>query len=86
MISPDDARNAIEFKDFYIIQPQFDWWRCDYDGYRYVEEGFSYTSDKNTDFLSPEQMRVLIDEHMKLLEKVQYDYKSGENSTDNKKL
>lgn len=61
MISPDDARNAIELEGGYIIQPQFDWWNAkNYPEGKKVPDGFSYSSNTNPNFLSIEQMKELI--------------------------
>jgi UDP-N-acetylglucosamine 4,6-dehydratase len=61
MISEDDARNSLEFEDYFIIQPTFPWWRAKEDllaaGGRPCPDGFSYRSDTNTDFLTVPQLR-----------------------------
>ena len=80
MISSDDSRNALEFEDYYIIQPQFDWWnRQNHPMGREVAIGFVYTSDNNPSFLSIEQMTQIIGEHTKVLEKAQHQYESNNN-------
>ncbi|HWI47284.1 MAG TPA: UDP-N-acetylglucosamine 4,6-dehydratase (inverting), partial [Rummeliibacillus sp.] len=30
MITEDDARHTIEFDDYYVIQPEFNWWSAEY--------------------------------------------------------
>ena len=66
MISEDDARNTIEFKDYYVIQPEFSWWGCQKDliasGGVKCQDGFSYRSDTNTEWLSVEKIKQLIEE------------------------
>jgi UDP-N-acetylglucosamine 4,6-dehydratase len=62
MISTDDARRTIDAGAFYLIKPDVDWW----DGsawadYRPVPEGFAYTSDSNSDWLTVEQLRAIVD-------------------------
>jgi UDP-N-acetylglucosamine 4,6-dehydratase len=55
MITEDDARNTIELTDRYIIEPQFAFWsreRYNIKGCRAVTEGFCYSSDRNTEWLS----------------------------------
>jgi UDP-N-acetylglucosamine 4,6-dehydratase len=57
MITEDDARNTIELSDRYVIEPQFAFWsreRYEIKGCKSVEEGFSYSSDTNTEWLSGE--------------------------------
>ena len=51
MISKNDSYSTIEFKDYYIIYPTYKKIISN------VKEGFSYSSDKNTKFLSPRELR-----------------------------
>ncbi|CAM4389782.1 UDP-N-acetylglucosamine 4,6-dehydratase (inverting) [Paenibacillus alkaliterrae] len=63
MITEDDARKTIDFDSYYVIQPEFPWWFEDYtkDG-EPVEDGFKYTSDTNTEWLTVEELRALVEE------------------------
>jgi UDP-N-acetylglucosamine 4,6-dehydratase len=60
LISEDEARQGIEFDDSYIIQPAHPWWTSENwtDGAP-LPEGFSYTSDNNSDWLDASQLRAL---------------------------
>jgi len=61
MIGKDDARNTIEIKDCYIIQPEFDWWsKTNYQKSKKVTENFEYNSELNHDFLSIESLKDLV--------------------------
>ena len=65
MVPVDDARNSLEFDDYYAILPAFhDWsadtYRSDNAGKR-CPDGFSYGSDTNTWWLTIEEMRELAD-------------------------
>ncbi len=61
MITEDDARNCLEYDDYFVIQPQFAWWNMDLlSSGKALEEGFSYSSDKNTEWLSIEQLKELL--------------------------
>lgn len=66
MISSDNARNTIEYEDYYVIHPDFVWWKKELyqaeKGGRKVEEGFSYSSDKNDQWLSVGELRRVIGE------------------------
>ncbi|MED4534088.1 UDP-N-acetylglucosamine 4,6-dehydratase (inverting) [Metabacillus fastidiosus] len=63
MIMEDDARHTLEFDTYYIIQPEFTWWSEKYSiGGRLLPDGFKYTSDTNTDWLSVEELRELVEE------------------------
>ncbi|MGB0589271.1 MAG: UDP-N-acetylglucosamine 4,6-dehydratase (inverting) [Myxococcota bacterium] len=63
MISADDARLTREFDDHYVIQPQFGWWaertRNVADGGE-VPEGFVYSSEVNTTWLTVEEIREIV--------------------------
>ena len=62
MISEEDARRTLEFDDYYIIQPDADWWesRAQGLGGKPVEEGFSYDSGNNKQWLTVAEMQELI--------------------------
>ncbi len=63
MISSDDARNTLEFDDYYMIKPNFSWWDSkNHIRGKSVPEGFSYNSNTNPNFLSMEEMKELIKE------------------------
>ncbi|WP_066683203.1 UDP-N-acetylglucosamine 4,6-dehydratase (inverting) [Caulobacter sp. CCH9-E1] len=66
MISADDARATIEFEDRYAIEPNFaEFGRKPYsaaDGAKPVAEDFSYSSDNNHDWLSPEGLLAMLEE------------------------
>lgn len=66
MISCEDSRNTLEYNDYYVIQPQFVWWnQAQYtgtNGGKSVPEGFSYSSDNNTRWLSIDELREIIKE------------------------
>lgn len=64
MISKEDARNTIEFDDYYIVVPDFDWWKsrkkvC---GRIPAAKDFEYHSGNNTEWLTRNQMKVLLKE------------------------
>lgn len=66
MISADDARSTVEFDDRYAIEPNFaEFGREPYaasDGAKPVAEDFSYSSDNNHDWLSPEGLLAMLEE------------------------
>ncbi|MEC2077895.1 UDP-N-acetylglucosamine 4,6-dehydratase (inverting) [Metabacillus fastidiosus] len=61
MIMEDDARHTLEFDTYYVIQPEFPWWSEDVmqDG-KVLPDGFKYTSDTNTEWLSVEELKKLV--------------------------
>lgn len=62
MISEEDARRTLRREDRFIVTPTLaEWGWSTPDGER-VEEGFSYTSDQNDQWLSASQIQQLIEE------------------------
>ncbi|MFI2130118.1 UDP-N-acetylglucosamine 4,6-dehydratase (inverting) [Lysinibacillus fusiformis] len=60
MIMEDDARHTVEFDTYYIIQPEFPWWSKRFvEGGNELPEGFAYTSDKNMEWLTVEELLEL---------------------------
>lgn len=59
MITEDDARRTIEYDEYYVIQPEFSWWKCG-SGEALLPDGFKYSSDTNEQWLSIEELQVLI--------------------------
>lgn len=66
MITEDDARRTLEYDTYYVIQPEFPWWKHEsiQDG-RPLEDGFRYSSELNDHWLSVADLRQLIDETSK---------------------
>ncbi|MGB7172604.1 MAG: polysaccharide biosynthesis protein, partial [Candidatus Acidiferrales bacterium] len=61
MIPRDEARNAMEMADFYVIQPDFPWWdKSNWKSGEACHDGFQYSSDTNPRWLSREEMRSII--------------------------
>ncbi|MFJ7185428.1 UDP-N-acetylglucosamine 4,6-dehydratase (inverting) [Lysinibacillus xylanilyticus] len=61
MIMEDDARHTLEFDTYYVIQPEFPFWSPKFaEGGKPLNGGFSYTSNNNTEWLSIEALRNLI--------------------------
>jgi len=57
MILEDDARHTVEFDTYYVIQPEFPWWSNSFAvGGKKLPDGFSYTSDKNKDWLDKNEL------------------------------
>ncbi|MCA1055303.1 UDP-N-acetylglucosamine 4,6-dehydratase (inverting) [Rossellomorea aquimaris] len=62
MITEDDARRTIEFPSYYLIQPEFPWWKFDVSSEGVtLPEGFKYSSDTNDSWLSVAELNILID-------------------------
>ncbi|MDY7037114.1 MAG: UDP-N-acetylglucosamine 4,6-dehydratase (inverting), partial [Thermodesulfobacteriota bacterium] len=54
MITKEDARRTIDVGEFYIVQPDFHYWRrrCNWEGSNPVSDDFEYNSGTNPTFLS----------------------------------
>ncbi|MCK4858641.1 MAG: UDP-N-acetylglucosamine 4,6-dehydratase (inverting) [candidate division Zixibacteria bacterium] len=68
MITETDALNTIEFKDYFVILPSARLWDVSkymeiFDG-KLCQPGFSYCSATNTDWLTVEELRELIRQHV----------------------
>jgi UDP-N-acetylglucosamine 4,6-dehydratase len=63
MIPKDEAHKTLEFDDFYVIQPDFDFWerRTPWNGGGQVEDDFEYSSGTNPWKLTVDDMRTLIE-------------------------
>ncbi len=79
LLSEDEARNAVQFKECFIVQPNnqpreylFEFTRSGNNNGQLCREGFTYTSDNNTEWLGVDDLR-------RLVEKISDDY-SIENS------
>lgn len=59
MIGEDDAPNTFEYSNHYVIQPSIHKWQEEQiragDGQR-VQEGFKYSSDNNTQWITPSEL------------------------------
>jgi UDP-N-acetylglucosamine 4,6-dehydratase/5-epimerase len=63
MITEDDARHTVEFDNYYVITPEFPWCPQEYVKHgRSLPEGFKYTSDTNTEWLTVKELRTLVKE------------------------
>jgi UDP-N-acetylglucosamine 4,6-dehydratase/5-epimerase len=63
MITEGDARSTVEMADRYVIEPAFAWWdRSTFEGpsASRVADDFRYSSDSNSDWLEPEQLRTML--------------------------
>ena len=60
MITSSDTRSTYEYGDCFVIYPQYDWWSGERDilpGGACVAQNWEYTSDRNTWWLSPDDLR-----------------------------
>ena len=58
MVTREDSMNTYEYEKHFIVYPNMEWWDSDkiQQGGKKVEQGFSYSSDNNTWWLSAEDL------------------------------
>lgn len=64
MITSEDAGRTYEYDKYYVIYPELEWFKKYgkiIPGGKLVEPGFEYSSGKNKDWLTVEELRELID-------------------------
>jgi len=67
MITRADARHTLEFEDYYIIEPEYEWWsKSNYPNGKPLEVGFTYSSNNNIEWLSVEEMRKKLNEYKEI--------------------
>ena len=60
MISADDSYRTVRQSDRYVVKPTVqEWWFTEPEG-EPVPQGFSYRSDTNDQWLTPDDLRALI--------------------------
>ena len=61
LINEDEARQAVQFDDMFVIQPAHPWWNYEnWKGGDPLPEGFRYTSDTNDHWLTAPELHELI--------------------------
>lgn len=61
LLPVEEARHTLEFKDMYIVQPDFEWWTGkNHKKGKKVSQNFEYRSNESERFLSVEKLRELV--------------------------
>ena len=63
MVTKDDSRSTYEFDKHYIIYPNFEWWNPALNDRSHgvlVKDGFEYSSNNNSEWLTVEQIRTAL--------------------------
>ena len=62
MITEEDGRRSLEYDNYYVITPNFTWWKEDYcKGGKVLPDGFIYSSDHNNWWLNEDEIRAMIE-------------------------
>jgi len=63
LVAEDEARNAVEFDDMFVIRPAHSWWSDgNWSEGRSLPDGFRFSSELNSRWLTPEQLREMAGE------------------------
>lgn len=61
MITVHDSRSTVDMGEYYVVQPEMEWWpKNPIDGCP-VPDGFHYSSDKNEKWLTADELTEMID-------------------------
>ena len=63
MVTKEDSMLTYEYDKHFIVYPHFDWWNPSkiQEGGKRVEQGFEYSSGNNTEWLTVEQIKELLE-------------------------
>lgn len=61
LLTAEEARHAREFETHYVIEPEFPFWEKREAGGSAVPDGFSFSSDTNTWWLTKEDLQKMLD-------------------------
>jgi len=65
LIAEDEARNAVEFDDMFVIRPAHSWWaEGNWRDGRALPDGFRYASDSNSTWLTAGKLCELAGEEL----------------------
>jgi len=61
LITSEEGRHTVQLQDRFIVEPEFHWWKASKEHtHERVPEGFSYTSENNSEWINREVMRQLL--------------------------
>ena len=61
LITEEEGRNTVDYNGMYVVLPNYSWWtRKNYSSGRKLPEGFTYTSNKNEQWLSVDDLKEII--------------------------
>ncbi len=62
LITVDEARHAREFDSYYIVEPEHPFWNAsDLKGGKKLPDGFYYSSDTNTEWLTKDSIKKMVE-------------------------
>jgi len=63
LLTEEESRHALEFQNYFVIEPEHSFWKKDnLEGGKPLPEGFTYTSDKNSWWLTKDELTGMVGE------------------------
>jgi UDP-N-acetylglucosamine 4,6-dehydratase len=63
LITEDEARHTLEYPERFVIEPEFHWWNFEnWKNGKRLPEGFRYTSENNSVWLTDDQLQEMVDD------------------------
>ena len=62
LISEDEARHTLDCGSYFVIKPEFSWWREKIKNGKRLKDGFNYTSENNSYWLTVSRIKALLRE------------------------
>ncbi len=63
LLTEEESRHAVEYDDSFVIEPEHPFWdKNNSKGSKPLSEGFAYTSDRNSWWLSSEELTNMLKE------------------------
>lgn len=62
LLTEEEATHAKEFDDYFVIEPEFPFWKKDnFEDGKLLPEGFRYTSDNNSRWLTKDELKRMLE-------------------------
>jgi UDP-N-acetylglucosamine 4,6-dehydratase (inverting) len=63
LLTEEESRHALEFQNYFVIEPEHPFWKKDnLEGGKPLSEGFTFTSDKNSWWLTKDELTGMVGE------------------------
>ncbi|MFQ5458408.1 MAG: UDP-N-acetylglucosamine 4,6-dehydratase (inverting) [Myxococcota bacterium] len=63
MVTEDEARHTLRYDRFFVLEPEHPWWKSEkWEGGEALPDGYRYSSDNNTEWLTVDELRKMIGE------------------------
>jgi FlaA1/EpsC-like NDP-sugar epimerase len=63
LLTEQEARHALELDDYFVIEPEFDFWSGqNHESGESLPDGFRYSSDENDEWLTKDELKNMTDQ------------------------